>query len=64
MSSVTYTETNKEGWVNLVLKKKNFCNYPGKCNIDKNISGDLCVYCGHRIPLDIPAMLEDLKRKE
>jgi len=48
---------------NLNLNKKDWCIYTSECKEHLDKDSHLCYYCVYRIPLDIPMMLEDKKKK-
>ena len=47
-------------YINVNFDKSDWCNYEGDCLIDSMIFGgkDICMLCGYRLDLNVPAILE------
>jgi hypothetical protein len=60
-------EELKEGYVDIWIKRDDFCSYRGECKIDMVSSNGQCLYCIYRIGLRIPQMIDaaiEQKRKK
>ena len=52
-------------YINLNLEKDDWCSYKGECLINNVLNHkDICYFCQHRLPLDIPAILKKLHKKQ
>lgn len=44
--------------LNVSISKNDFCNKYPDCPIDYNLDRELCIFCEHRIPLDVKYLLD------
>ena len=59
LTGQTCIEVTKEGYINLDYGVENWCTYKGECKMYRLIfRDDICLYCKHRHPLDIPKMID------
>ena len=51
----------KKRYLNVDFSKEDWCGYKGHCRINQMLIdyGFTCLICKHRIPLDVPKILED-----
>ena len=64
LTGETCIEVTKRGYINMQYGVEDWCTYKGECKKYMMVfAEDVCIYCKHRKPLDIPAML-DKKFKE
>lgn len=60
-------EELKDGYISVVITKDMYCNYKGLCKVDKVLSNGLCLYCVHRVGINIPNLIDSKiyeKKKE
>jgi hypothetical protein len=48
---------------NLVLTRKDWCEYNKTCYEDLNLNGNLCYHCKYKKYFDIPKLLNKLPKK-
>ena len=61
LSAVPSTATSEvKKYLNVSFDKTMWCEYSGHCRVDQLIFNklDVCLLCKHRIPIDIPTILE------
>lgn len=51
-------------FINVEIKRKDWCGYKGECLVDDVMCGDLCSLCSYRISLPIPQILREAKEKK
>jgi len=58
-------EVGKRHYINKIFTKKDWCSYDGYCSSGDllNFRDEVCFLCRYRIPLDIPALLDEYNNK-
>lgn len=66
LTGQTCIEATKRQYLNFSVTKDDWCSYKGEC-LSKDLIYDqdkICLFCMHRLPLDIPHILQIYKEKK
>jgi hypothetical protein len=66
LTGQTCIEATKRDYINLEFSRQNWCTYEKICNKDDLIctSVDVCLLCKYRKPLDIPLIIELMRKRK
>jgi len=61
----TCIEVTKRGRINIDIRRKDWCRYEGKCEVEITNGGDkTCDFCIHKARFNIPEMIRKERGKK